>query len=177
MSAFEVNFLGRTSKADLIKNLTAVHEQLSTMSQEPSERPVHLQSIVSQLASKRLLKHSDREIRLLTACCLVDILRIYAPEAPFNEQELAAVFDVMINQLTGLATYDTTSVLGSRMYYILTSLSVVKSCVVLVYLAQAGETELLTKLFDALITSIRPAHSEEGNSAFYSLSSFVYILF
>jgi sister chromatid cohesion protein PDS5 len=30
------------------------------------------------------LNHDSKDVQLLVACCIADILRIYAPEAPFS---------------------------------------------------------------------------------------------
>jgi sister-chromatid-cohesion protein PDS5 len=37
------------------------------------------------LASFGFLTHESKDVRLLVACCIADILRIYAPEAPYND--------------------------------------------------------------------------------------------
>ena len=35
-----------------------------------------------------ILKHRDKDVKAHAACCLADILRIFAPEAPYGEEEL-----------------------------------------------------------------------------------------
>ena len=32
------------------------------------------------------LSYSSRDVQLLVACCIADVLRIYAPEAPYKDQ-------------------------------------------------------------------------------------------
>ena len=135
------------------------------LSQDPDERPDGLQITAKILASDRILAHEDKDIRLLAACCLVDVLRIFAPEAPFEDEEMIRVFEVLIHQLRGLATNDLGSGTGIKIYFILNSLSSVKSCVVPVILMEngvAGARELVITMFDVLISSIRTEHSEEG---------------
>lgn len=46
----------------------------------------------------------DRDVRLLVACCLVEVLRIYAPEPPYTEKALLAIFSFIITELRGLCT-------------------------------------------------------------------------
>ena len=95
----------------------------------------------------------------------MDVLRIFAPEAPFEDEEMIRVFEVLIHQLRGLATNDLGSGTGIKIYFILNSLSSVKSCVVPVILMEngvAGARELVITMFDVLISSIRTEHSEEG---------------
>lgn len=40
-----------------------------------------------------------QDVRLGAACCLVDVLRVYAPDAPYGEGELRAIFDLLIKQV------------------------------------------------------------------------------
>lgn len=55
--------------------------QVDLASLEPITRP--LLALASSPALGR-----DRDIRGLLACCLVDVLVLYAPEPPYNELEL-----------------------------------------------------------------------------------------
>ena len=113
----------------------------------------------------KVLGHSDKDVRLLSACCIVDILRVFAPEAPYCDEEMVRVFEVIISQIRSLSTYDIGSATGSKVVYILDSLATVKSCVVPVIMAQTGvqgAEDLMTSLFDALISVFRPDHAEDG---------------
>jgi sister-chromatid-cohesion protein PDS5 len=35
------------------------------------------------LASELFLDHSSKDVKLLVACCIADIFRVFAPEAPY----------------------------------------------------------------------------------------------
>lgn len=163
---YEPNFLGRAGrKGDLIVRLNALHKSLNELSQDPNDLPKGLQSTAAQLVSTKILSHSDKDVRLLSACCIVDVLRVFAPEAPFCDEEMVRVFEVIVSQIRSLSTYDIGSATGSKVVYILNSLSTVKSCVVPVIMAQSGvqgADELMTSLFDALISVFRPDHTEDG---------------
>lgn len=163
---YEANFLKRVGrKGDLIVRLNALHTSLNELSQDPNDLPKGLKSTAAQLVSTKVLCHSDKDVRLLSACCIVDILRIFAPEAPYCDEEMVRVFEVIISQIRSLSTYDIGSATGSKVVYILDSLSTVKSCVVPVIMAQTGvpgAEDLMTSLFDALISVFRPDHTEEG---------------
>jgi len=153
---FNVNFLDKsTRKSELIGKLKELHEALGGLSQDPRERPLKLSSTAAELVSDRILGNPDKEVRLLGSCCIVDILRIFAPEAPYDDPTLVKIFKVIIAQLRGLATYDNNSTAtGAKIFYILSSLSVVKSCVVLVYVAQSGvpgADELYANFFEVRI--------------------------
>lgn len=79
------------------------------------------------------------------------------------------VFEVLIAQLRGLATYESSSSISKKVLYILQSLATVKSCVVPVILSQTGvrgADDLVNSLFDAIVSSIRIDHSEESKTLF-----------
>ena len=110
-AVFSTNYLtkGVSRKADLIQRLKEMHNQLSTLSQDPTDRPRNLGYIAAQLISNKILGHVDKEVRLLCVCCIVDVLRLFAPEAPYNDEECIQVFEVINTQLRGLATHDTST--------------------------------------------------------------------
>lgn len=39
------------------------------------------------LATDTYMEHSNKDVRLLTACCIADVFRIFAPEAPHKEPD------------------------------------------------------------------------------------------
>ena len=170
---FSSTFLKVSSKkGELLSKLNDLHRSLSTLSQDVEELPKGLKLTSAQLVSDKILSHADKDVRLMAACCLVDILRVYAPEAPFGDDEMVSVFEVIIAQLRSLSTHDTTSAKGMKIFYILNSLSTVKSCVVPVILAQngvPGASDLVVSLFDSLLSSIRPDHLEDVNDHMASI--------
>jgi len=163
---YHPDFLGKVArKGDLVSRLNTLHKSLQSLSQDMSDRPSGLQSTAAQLVSEKMLKHQDKDVRLLAVCCIVDIFRVYAPEAPYGDNEMVTVFEVINNQIRSLSTYEITSATGSKVLYILTSLATVKSCVVPVIMAQAGvpgADDVMAGLFEALISSFRADHGDEG---------------
>lgn len=47
-----------------------------------------LQPFFDAIAKPELLKHQDRDVRLLVATCVCEITRITAPEAPYSDDIL-----------------------------------------------------------------------------------------
>lgn len=39
------------------------------------------------LVKDYFLSHDSKDVQLLVACCIADILRVFAPEAPYKEPE------------------------------------------------------------------------------------------
>ena len=73
--------------ADLLRRLQALSKEMKSMEQEENERDSFLK-VAKELVSPNLLGHKDKGIKAWTACCLVDILRLCAPDAPYTGQQL-----------------------------------------------------------------------------------------
>ena len=73
--------------ADLLRRLQALHKEMRDMEQEENERD-SFTKVAKDLASPNLLAHKDKGVKAWTACCLVDILRLCAPDAPYTGQQL-----------------------------------------------------------------------------------------
>ena len=57
------------------------------MEQEETARD-SLTTVAKELASPNLVGHKDKGVKAWTACCLVDILKLCAPDAPYTGQQL-----------------------------------------------------------------------------------------
>lgn len=75
--------------ADLLRRLHALSMEMRDMEQEENERD-SFTHVAKELASPNLLAHKDKGVKAWTACCLVDILRLCAPDAPYTGQQLRA---------------------------------------------------------------------------------------
>ena len=74
---------------ELLRRLTALADELRDMDQEETDKD-SLTSVAKELAGHNLLNHKDKGVRAYTACCLVDVLKICAPDAPFTPTQLKA---------------------------------------------------------------------------------------
>ena len=43
------------------------------------------------LATDFFMEHTNKDVRLLTACCIADVFRVFAPEAPYRDGSLLKV--------------------------------------------------------------------------------------
>jgi sister-chromatid-cohesion protein PDS5 len=73
--------------AELLRRLQALSKELRDMEQEENERE-SFTKVAKELASPNLLAHKDKGVKAWTAACLVDILRLCAPDAPYTGQQL-----------------------------------------------------------------------------------------
>lgn len=81
--------------AELIKRLTDLSEQLIDASQDNAAIKGQLErTIAPQLVDKNLMQHKDKAVRSYVAVCIVEALRICAPDAPFNATQLKVRFIV-----------------------------------------------------------------------------------
>lgn len=73
--------------ATLLTRLEKLSKELSELEQEATNLE-SLKDVASDLGHRNLMKHKDRGVKAFTACCLVDLLELFAPEAPFTEDQL-----------------------------------------------------------------------------------------
>jgi sister chromatid cohesion protein PDS5 len=73
--------------ADLLERLQNLAGELKSLQQQDFDQTTFVK-VAQDLASPNLLGHKDKGIRAFTLCCVVDILRLCAPNAPFKNAQL-----------------------------------------------------------------------------------------
>ncbi|AMD22270.1 HGL070Wp [Eremothecium sinecaudum] len=120
------------SSNELLARLGTLHDELSLF--EQGQLAIDsLSRYKSDLISKKLLKSKDPGVQAFVACCLSDLLRLYAPDAPYTDAELCEIFKLFINQFKMLSdaengyyvqqTYLITRLLEFRSIVLVTDLS------------------------------------------------------
>lgn len=74
------------STAELLKRLAATHDALKRLDQDDT-LPAGLDNVAAGLVHATVIEHKDADVRLLAAAGLVDVLRLYAPDAPFDDEQ------------------------------------------------------------------------------------------
>lgn len=77
--------------ADLLRRLQALSKEMKEMEQDESEKATFTR-VAKELAGANLLGHKDKGVKAWVAACLVDILRLCAPDAPFTDHQLRVSF-------------------------------------------------------------------------------------
>lgn len=72
---------------ELLKRLDTLSNELQEMDQEEIDKD-SFTKVAKELAGQQLLGHKDKGVRAFTACCLVDVLKLCAPDAPFTPTQL-----------------------------------------------------------------------------------------
>ncbi|KAJ6484326.1 armadillo-type protein [Mycena vitilis] len=150
--AFYDKLVGNSLSTDLlIKKLQVLHRELADLEQELVDAN-SLGVVRKELIHKTILLHKDRGVKAYAACCLADILRLTAPDAPYTQAELRDIFQFFFRQLTtGLKGSD--SPYYTEYFHLLESLSTVKSVVLVCDLPNADE--LMVQIFRDFFQLVR----------------------
>lgn len=127
------------SNKELINRLIALHDELSNI----DDSSVNLSNYTTDLVNKKLLSHTSLGVQAYLCCCLSDILRIFAPNAPYSDQQLSDVFKLFFKQFSRLSAKKDDPFYQQHVY-------------LLKRLAEAKSTIIITDLPDleSLIVSI-----------------------
>ncbi|CAI5757995.1 unnamed protein product [Candida verbasci] len=133
---------------ELINRLSILQDKLSIL--DDNEIDLNdLKSIKQDLINPKLLHNTNASVQAIVSCCVSDILRIFAPNAPYTSQELSDLFQVFFKQFSKLTinSKDKYS-LYPRYLYLLKRIAETKSIVLIAELPDA-ET-LIEELFDTI---------------------------
>jgi hypothetical protein len=88
---FARGYLASAKGGELLKRLEATHDVLRRMEQSSDEAGgavAGLDNVAAGLVSASVLHNGEAEVRLLACAGLVDVLRVYAPDAPYTDAQL-----------------------------------------------------------------------------------------
>ncbi|KAF2993425.1 hypothetical protein E8E13_000182 [Curvularia kusanoi] len=162
---FKQPLVGRPGKpisvGDLLARLETLLNELRTIDQEEADHE-SLRPVANELVTASLLQHKDVGVRAWTCCCLVDMLKLFAPDAPYPAKNLKEIFSVIITKLLPLLA-DPSHPYNSQHMYVLRSLAEWKSILLINELpgAEALTTNLFTTCFDVLAGPSKSDGAEE----------------
>ncbi|XP_050425690.1 sister chromatid cohesion protein PDS5 homolog B-like [Adelges cooleyi] len=140
---------------ELIRRLKILAHTFQNMAQNEAMCQQYV-PLTIYLVQDFFLKHPSKDVQLLTACCIADVLRIFAPEAPYtNPEQVKGIFMFLIKQLGGLK--DPKNPAFKRYFYLLENLAYVKSFNMCFDLEDCQE--IFCKLFSLLFQIINDEHS------------------
>ncbi|MEE6462211.1 hypothetical protein FKM82_001523 [Ascaphus truei] len=143
---------------EVVKRLKMVVKTFMDMDQDSEDEKQQYLPLALHLASEFFLRNPNKDVRLLVACCLADIFRIYAPEAPYTSHDkLKDIFLFITRQLKGLE--DTKSPQFNRYFYLLENLAWVKSYNICFELEDCNE--IFIQLFKTLFSVINNSHNQK----------------
>lgn len=124
------------STKELLTRLQLLADELASMDQEKLEVE-SLKNIPKDLVNKKLLKYANTGVQAYVCCALADILRIYAPDAPYTATELSRIFKAFFHQLKKLS--DPENPYYQQQCYLLKRLAEVRSVILITDLPDAQE--------------------------------------
>ena len=135
---FNEKLVGKGLSTDaLVKKLKALHEELAGLDQDHVDTK-SLMSVHKDLIGAPILLHKDKGVKAYAACCLSDLLRLFAPDAPYTSNQIQDIFEFFVKQLLiGLKGVD--AMYYTQYYHLLESLSTVKSVVLICDLPAADK--------------------------------------
>jgi hypothetical protein len=93
---FSKDFLTASpSEEELTKCLKVVRNKMASWPQ--GENTDKLKFIAKNIGESALQKHASFEVRLLVACIAADILRVFAPDAPYDRDQLQSIFSLFLS--------------------------------------------------------------------------------
>ncbi|CAH0596949.1 unnamed protein product [Chrysodeixis includens] len=145
---------------ELVRRLKVLAHTLQGLGQDEGMYQQYI-PLALHLADECFLTHPSRDVQLLIACCIADVLRVYAPEAPYKDQEqVKTIFLFLINQLQGLR--DPKDPAFKRYFYLLENLAYVKSFNMCFELEDCQE--IFCALFSLMFKIVNTEHSTKVKS-------------
>ncbi|KAK9945794.1 hypothetical protein M0R45_011293 [Rubus argutus] len=102
-----------------------------------------------------LLRHKDKDVRLLVAICATEIMRLMAPEPPFEDRDLRDVFRLLVSVFAELD--DTSSSLFSKRAKIVEIVAKLKCCVIML---DIDCDDVVLDMFNTFFSVVRDHHQQ-----------------
>ncbi|KAF7830345.1 Sister chromatid cohesion protein PDS5 like B-B [Senna tora] len=145
-----------SSVDELLPLLNRVESCLSRVEQSPTKAMQNaLSPSLKALVSDKLIKHSDVDVKVAVASCISEITRITAPDAPYDDDQMKEVFQLIVSSFENL--YDKSSPSYTKRASIVETVAKVRSCVVMLDLECDA---LILEMFQHFFKAVREHHPE-----------------
>ncbi|XP_013639020.1 PREDICTED: uncharacterized protein LOC106344162 isoform X2 [Brassica oleracea var. oleracea] len=145
-----------SSTKALLHLLNEAEGQLSKLVQDPIAAVQNaLRPLMKALVSAHLLRNRDSDVRVYVVSCLTEIMRITAPEVPYNDDQMKEIFKMTVRAFGKLA--DTSCHSYKKAVGVLDTVSRVRLSLVMLDLEC---DDLILKMFRQFLKTIRPNHPE-----------------
>lgn len=135
-----------SNNSELVRKLKTLSEALQVSdTNDECGQPNRYQSLIRHLANERFLENNSKDVQIWLACCLADILRVFAPNVPLGDpSQLKKVLIFIVKALKGLES--PSNPLFRRYFYLLENLSVVSTLVLCLELPQDDANQVIRLL-------------------------------
>ncbi|RZC15271.1 Sister chromatid cohesion protein PDS5-like B-B isoform E [Glycine soja] len=149
--------------------LQQVESCLSRVEQSPIDSMQNaLSPSLKALIADKLLRHSDDDVKVAVASCISEITRITAPEAPYDDDQMKEVFQLIVSSFENL--HDKLSQSYAKRTSILETVAKVRSCVVMLDLECDA---LILEMFQHFFKAISEHHPENVFSSMETIMTLV----
>ncbi|XP_075112728.1 sister chromatid cohesion protein PDS5 homolog D-like isoform X2 [Nicotiana tabacum] len=145
-----------SSKEELLEKLDNLEHLLSTVEQVPpaSARDA-FQPAREALAADGLLRHPDIDVKVSVASCIGEIMRITAPDQPYDDRIIQEFFELSVLAFGKLSCIDGCGY--SKAVSIIEVLAKYRTCILMLDLELDA---LVVQMFHHFLNSIRPDHPD-----------------
>eukprot|EP00466_Bigelowiella_natans_P006378 jgi/Bigna1/135089/aug1.28_g9797 len=85
------------------KLITRLRKLAKVLTKHSQNNPEAISDVTAALVQPSLMKHKNQEVQILIALCISEIIRIHAPDAPYDDRILIKIFQLFISQFPGLS--------------------------------------------------------------------------
>ncbi|CAI0415316.1 unnamed protein product [Linum tenue] len=158
-----------SSVDELLPLLDQVESYLVKVEQSPT-KSMQSALVPSQTAliTDQLFRHSDVDVKVAVASCISEITRITAPEAPYDDDQMKDVFQLIVSSFEDLDDKSSRSYV--KRTSILETVAKVRSCVVMLDLDLDA---LILDMFQKFLKSVRDHHPENVISSMETIMQLV----
>ncbi|XP_019179413.1 PREDICTED: uncharacterized protein LOC109174619 isoform X2 [Ipomoea nil] len=158
-----------SSVVELLHLLEQVESFLLKVKQAPAKSMRDaLSPLMKALIVDKFMRHPDADVKVAVAFCLSEITRISAPDAPYDDEKMKEVFQLIVSIFENL--YDDSSKSFNKRAFILETVAKVRSCVVMLDLECDG---LIIEMFQHFFKTIRDSHPDNVFSSMATIMSLV----
>ncbi|XP_055825443.1 sister chromatid cohesion protein PDS5 homolog D-like isoform X2 [Solanum dulcamara] len=145
------------SKEELLEKLDNLEHLLSMVKQVPpaSARDA-FRPAMEALVADGLLRHPDIDVKVSVASCISEIMRITAPDQPYDDSKLKEFFELAVLAFEKLSCLDGRCY--SKAVSIIEVLAKYRTCVLMWDLELDA---LVVQMFQHFLNSIRPEHPDQ----------------
>ncbi|CAA0829368.1 Unknown protein [Striga hermonthica] len=145
-----------SSVIELLPLLDQIEELLSQVEQSPTQSmQTALSPLTKALIMEELVKHSNEDVKVGVASCICEITRITAPEAPYDDDKMKDVFQLIVPPFENLS--ETSSRSYGKRASILEIVAKVRSCLIMLDLEC---DQMINEMFQHFLKAIRDYHPE-----------------
>ncbi|KAL7603365.1 hypothetical protein Lser_V15G19189 [Lactuca serriola] len=156
-------------KDSLVKLLRQAASALPKLQAQSHLLKPAIKPLSDSLLKHGLLKQKDKDLRLLVAICVCEILRILAPNPGFSDEDFRDIYQLFLGMFVELA--DTKSPYFSKRVALLETIARYNFCVLML---DTGCEDLVLKMFNIFFSVIRKEHPSNVYGAMSSIMSLIF---